>query len=32
MLENGLVIRDFTESRDIDLNNKIDNYVEKHLQ
>ena len=32
MLENGLIIRDFTESRNIDLNNKIDNYVEKHIQ
>ena len=31
MLENGLVIRDFTESKNIDLNNKIDRYVEKHL-
>ena len=27
----GLVIRDFTESKNIDLNNKIDTYVEKHL-
>ena len=32
MLENGLVIRDFTESRDIDLNNKIDKHIQDNIQ
>ena len=32
MLENGLVTRDFTESRDIDLNNKIDKHIQDNIQ
>jgi hypothetical protein len=31
LLDNGLIIRDFTETRDVDINNKIDKYVESCL-
>tara|TARA_B100000963_G_C22639109_1_gene679365 strand:- start:6005 stop:7393 length:1389 start_codon:yes stop_codon:yes gene_type:complete len=31
ILDNGLVMRDFTETNNIDINNKIDNFVENNL-
>ena len=31
LLDNGLIIRDFTETRDVDINNKIDKYVQNCL-
>jgi len=31
ILDNGLVIRDFTETRDDQVNDNIDNYIEHHI-
>lgn len=32
LLDNGLIIRDFTETRDVDINNKIDKHVQYYLE
>lgn len=32
LLDNGLIIRDFTETRNVDINNKIDKYVQNCLE